>query len=97
MSAAISARIGEQAERGVLAVLAGLVLELGHAVHPADARDAVEDPGELGVLRHAALVEDDVLLRVDAGGDEAAVIERVCSCRSSWTSCAVIECRSTTQ
>jgi hypothetical protein len=47
------ARIGEQAERGVLAVLAGLVLELRHAVHPADAGDAVEDPGQLGVLHDA--------------------------------------------
>ena len=64
------ARIGEQAERGVLAVLAGLVLELRHAVHPADARHAVEDPGKLGMLHHPALVEDDVLLRVDAGGEE---------------------------
>ena len=44
-------RIGEQADRGVLAVLAGLLLELRHAVQPAHAGDAVEDPGELGVLR----------------------------------------------
>ena len=44
------ARIGEQPDRGVLAVLAGLLLELGHAVEPAHAGDAVEHPGELGVL-----------------------------------------------
>ena len=63
-------RIVVEADRGVLAVLAGLLLELGHAVEPAEAGDAVEDPGELGVGEDLALVEDDVLLRVDAGGDE---------------------------
>ena len=40
-----------EADRGVLAVLAGLLLELGHAVQPAEAGDAVEHPGELGVDR----------------------------------------------
>ena len=64
------AGIGEQAERGILAVLAGLVLELGHAVHPADAGDAIEHPGELRMLRHGRLVEDDVLFGIDARGDE---------------------------
>ena len=63
-------RIDVEPDRGVLAVLAGLLLELGHAVEPAHARDAVEDPGQFGVLGHLALVEDDVLLRVDAAGDE---------------------------
>ena len=63
-------RIGVEAERGVLAVLAGLLLELRHAVHPADARHAIEDPGELGVLGHHRLVEDDLLLAVDAGRQE---------------------------
>jgi len=60
-------RIGEQAQRSIFAILAGLVLELRHAVHPADARHAVEDPCKLRVLRHAALVEDDMRLRIDAG------------------------------
>ena len=64
------ARIGVKPDRGVLAVLAGLLLELGHAVEPAEAGDAVEHPGELGVLGDLALVEDDVLLRIDAAGDE---------------------------
>ena len=35
-------RIVEQAHGGVLAILAGLVLELRHAVQPADAGDAIE-------------------------------------------------------
>lgn len=47
------ARIGEKTEGGVLAVLSGLVLELGHPVHPADPGDAVEDPGEFSVLRNS--------------------------------------------
>ena len=47
-------RIGEEADRGVLPVLAGLLLELGHAVEPAHAGDAVEHPGELRVLVHLA-------------------------------------------
>ena len=63
-------RIGEQADGGVLAVLAGLLLELGHAVQPAHAGDAVEHPGELGMGGDLALVEDDMRLGVDAGGDE---------------------------
>ena len=63
-------RIGEQAQRDVLAVLAGLFLELRHAAHPAHAGDAVEDPGELRVLGHHRLVEDDLLGAVDAGRQE---------------------------
>src|SRR5207248_5845837 len=57
-------------DRGVLAVLARLLLELGHAVQPAEARHAIEDRGELGMGRHLALVEDDMLAGVDAGGKE---------------------------
>ena len=63
-------RIIVEPNGSVLAVLAGLLLELGHAAEPADARDAVEDPGKLGMARDLALVEHDVLLRIDAGGDE---------------------------
>ena len=63
-------RIDVESDARVLAVLAGLLLELGHAIEPADARDAIEDPGELGVARHLALIEDDVRLRIDARGDE---------------------------
>ncbi len=42
-----------------LAVLAGLVLELRHAVQPAEPGHAVEDPGEPGVGVHGGLVEQD--------------------------------------
>ena len=64
------ARIGVKPDGGVLAVLARLLLELRHAVEPAEAGDAIENPGQLGVLRDLALVEDDVLFRIDAAGDE---------------------------
>ena len=63
-------RIDVEPGRRILAVLAGLLLELGHAVEPAEPRHAVEDPGELGVAGHLALIEDDVAVGVDARGDE---------------------------
>ena len=64
------AGIGVEADGGVLAILAGLLLELRHAVEPAHAGDAIEHPGEFGVLGDLALVEDDMLLRIDAGRNE---------------------------
>jgi hypothetical protein len=63
-------RIGVEADRRGFTVLARLLLELRHAVHPADAGDAVEHPGKLGMRRHHRLVEDDVLGAVDARGEE---------------------------
>ena len=63
-------RIGVKTDRGVLAVLAGLLLELRHPVEPAEAGDAIEHPGKLGMLGHLALIEDDVFRRIDAAGDE---------------------------
>ena len=57
-------------DRGVLAVLSGLLLELGHAIEPAEPRDAVEYPGELGVLGDLALVEHDVAPGIDAARNE---------------------------
>ena len=62
--------IGIKPDGGVLAVLAGLFLELRHAIEPADARHAIEHPGELGMLGDLALVEDDVFFGIDAAGDE---------------------------
>ncbi len=63
-------RIIVQSDRGGLAVLAGLVLELGHAVEPADSRHAIEDPRQFRVFEHLALVEHDMLFRIDAAGNE---------------------------
>ena len=42
-------RIVVEPDRGGLAILAGLFLELGHAVQPAEAGDAIEHPGKFGV------------------------------------------------
>src|SRR5260221_415346 len=63
-------RIGVETDRGILAVLARLLLELGHAVEPAEAGDAGEHPGELGMLRGLALVEHDGLFRCHAARHE---------------------------
>ena len=58
-------------DAGVLAVLARLLLELRHAVQPADARHAVQNPGEFRVRVNLRLVENDVLLRVHARRDKS--------------------------
>jgi hypothetical protein len=61
-------RIGVEADAGALLVLAALLLELGHAVQPAQAGHALEDPGQFGMLAHRRLREDGGLGRVEAGG-----------------------------
>ena len=63
--------IGIEANGRVLAVLAGLLLELRHPVEPADAGDAIEDPGQFGMFRNLALVEHDVSRRIDTRCDES--------------------------
>ena len=52
-------------EGGVVGVDVG-----GHEVEPADSGDAVEQPGQAGVGGDGGLVEQDVLVRLDAHGDE---------------------------
>ena len=42
-------RIGIEPDGRLLAVFAGLLLELRHAVEPAEPGDAIEDPGKLGM------------------------------------------------
>ena len=60
-------RVGEQADRRrALALLGGLVLELGHPARLAEAGQAVEHPAELRVLGDLALHEDRRPRRVDA-------------------------------
>jgi len=71
-------RVGIKADGRVLAILAGLLLELGHAVEPAQPGDAIEHPGELGVLGDLALVEHDVPPRIDAAGDVGRRPSRGC-------------------
>ena len=72
--------IGVEADRGALLVLARLLLELGHPVQPAEAGDAVEDPGQIGVGAHRRLREDDRPGRIEArsqiGGRDLARLGR---------------------
>jgi hypothetical protein len=65
-------RIVVETHRRGLAILAGLFLELRHAVEPADPRHAIEDPGQFRVFVHLALVEHDVFLGIDARGDKGS-------------------------
>ena len=62
--------IVEEPDRRGLAVLARLLLELGHPIEPAEPGDAIEDPGEFRVLGDPALVENDIGLRIDAAGEK---------------------------
>ena len=64
-------RIAVEANGRGFAVLAGLVLELGHTVEPADAGDTIKDPRELGVSADLRLVEDDRVFRVDPGSEKS--------------------------
>jgi len=63
-------RVGKEAKGHVFAVLASLVLELGHPRHPAHAGDAVEDPAQFDMGGHLTLVEQDRPCRINPGGDE---------------------------
>ena len=60
--------IGEEAHgRSLGAVPAGLVLELRHPACLAEAGQAGQDPGQLGMLGDMALHEEGRPVRVDAG------------------------------
>lgn len=48
----------------------GLVLELGHAGELPEHGEAVEHPGDLGVLGHMRLDKQGGSLRIDAAGEE---------------------------
>ena len=60
----------QQADVDVLAVLARLVLELGHALQLAQRGERVEDPRQVRVPRHLGLHEQQSLLQVDAAGHQ---------------------------
>src|SRR5205085_948543 len=62
-------RVRIKAQPGVLALLAGLFLELGHPVQPAERGQTAEQPSQLGMGADRALIEDDAALGVDPGGD----------------------------
>ena len=63
-------RVEEERRGDELALLGRLVLELVHAVEVAVGGDRGEQPGELGVLAHVGLAEEDAALRVEAGGEQ---------------------------
>ena len=78
MGSAIEQNVGRHQHRIVvetygciLAILARLFLELRHPVQPTDPRDAIEDPRQLRMPGNLALVEHDMLFRIDAAGDES--------------------------
>ncbi len=62
-------RVEEERRRDEF-LLRRLVLELGHAVEIAVRGDRREQPGQLAVLAHVGLAEEDAALRVEAGGEQ---------------------------
>ena len=78
-------RVGEEPRVDVLLGLGALrlLLELGHPGEVAHRGDGVEDPGQLGVLRHVRLDEELAARRVetrghvDEGGVERALREQI--------------------
>ena len=63
-------RVEEDPGGDELALARRLVLELGHAVQVAVGGHSAEQPGELGVLVHVGLAEQDATLGVEPGGHE---------------------------
>ena len=62
--------VGEQTAVDVVGVLGTLILELGHARQLTKLRVAGQHPGKLGVRGHVALYKQNMLLRVDAYGQQ---------------------------
>ncbi len=52
-------RVAKKTKRGILTILARLVFPLCHALHPAHARHAVENPAQLRMFWYLALIEQD--------------------------------------
>jgi len=58
--------VGEETDTDGFALLFGLFLELDHALQPVHRRDAVEQPGKLGMGRDMGLDKDFRLGRIDS-------------------------------
>ncbi len=90
--------VGKQSDRCIFAVFSRLVLELRHAVEPADPGHAIEDPGQFRMFGNLRLVEQNRPFRVDsrreAGGCDFTRGSRTVRPGSCQT---VIACMSTTQ
>ena len=71
-----------------------LVLELRHAGGLAETRDAVQDPGKLGVLGHLGLDEQGALVHVDAAGDVLRGGDAGARASSGGSCVTVMACRS---
>ena len=76
-------RVEQQPGADHLALRVGLVAELVHALEPAEFGDAREQPGQLGVLVHVALAEEDAAGRVQPGReqDRRRVVEALAQLR----------------
>mmetsp|Transcript_3214 Transcript_3214/g.8894 ORF Transcript_3214/g.8894 Transcript_3214/m.8894 type:complete len:267 (-) Transcript_3214:1191-1991(-) len=61
--------VGEETDTDGFALLFGLFLELDHALQPVHRRDAVEQPGKLGMGRDMGLDKDFRLGRIDSSGN----------------------------
>ena len=62
--------IEQQSGANHLPLRLGLVAKLVHAFQPPEFGHAGEQPGQLGVLAHVALAEQDAALRIEAGGEQ---------------------------
>ena len=62
--------IGKQRNARAFAVLAGLVLELGHPVEPTHPRRARQQPLQLRMGRNARLIEQDCLIGIQPAGEQ---------------------------
>ena len=58
-------------DRGFFAVFAGFFLKLRHPIEPAHARHAIQHPSQFGMVRHLGLVKDNMVFRVDPGGNKS--------------------------
>ena len=58
-------------DRGFFAILAGFFLKLRHPIEPAHARHAIQHPCQFGMLRHLRLVKDNMVFRIDPGGNKS--------------------------
>ena len=63
-------RVEEEAGGDELALLRRLLLELGMRLRSPYAVTRREQPGQLGVLVHVGLAEEDAALGIEAGGDQ---------------------------
>ena len=52
-------RIAKKTQRGILTVFTRFIFPLRHALHPAHARDTIENPAQLRMFWNLTLIEKD--------------------------------------